>query len=165
MGGSNSVVRVNATETLASATVVTSASDGPPKDGGAGDAASSSLDVSPSAGGELWTKAALGGTERVEALRTLFSDLRAHGVILSVITKGYVGAVKQLLKAEDLLDNFDAVIGNIGKAYATEAAGGETEFDKIEREASPFEGNADCNLVVSKADFIKSLLKLDGLKG
>merc|ERR1711924_215643 len=36
---------------------------------------------------EVWTKAALGGTKRIEALKSLFADLRAKGVVLTIITK------------------------------------------------------------------------------
>merc|ERR1711871_1515363 len=69
------------------------------------------------AAGELWTCAALGGAARVEALRSLFVFLRAKGMVLTIITKGYVGAVRKILLAEGLLEYFDTVYGNIGKAY------------------------------------------------
>ena len=48
-------------------------------------------------------------------LRSLFRDLRAKGIVLTVITKGYVGAVRMLLQEEHLLDNFETVIGFTGR--------------------------------------------------
>merc|ERR1739848_569093 len=58
-------------------------------------------------GGELWTRAALGGAVRVEALRSLFVYLKAKGAVLTIVTKGYVGAVRKLLLLEGLLQYFD----------------------------------------------------------
>ena len=50
--------------------------------------------------------------------------------MLTVITKGYVGAVKTLLREEGLLDNFDMVIGFIGGFY------GESEYDNFVKDAA-----------------------------
>ena len=49
-------------------------------------------------------------------LRTLFRDMKAKGIVLTVITKGYVGAVRMLLQEEHLLDNFETVIGFTGRS-------------------------------------------------
>merc|ERR1711920_584706 len=47
--------------------------------------------------GGSWTCAALGGAARVALLRSLLSDLQTQGVRLTIITKGYVGAVRRIL--------------------------------------------------------------------
>jgi hypothetical protein len=89
-------------------------------------------------------------------LRSLFADLRAKGVVLTIITKGYVGAVAKLLKEEGLLENFDIVVGFIGKFY------GETEYD-TSCEASSLEGGTENELQVTKADFVQMALQREGL--
>merc|ERR1712085_76827 len=48
--------------------------------------------------------------------------------------------------------------GNIGKLY------GETEYDKLGREASDLEGDSGSNLVVSKAMHIASFMKKHAIK-
>merc|ERR1712137_1095969 len=65
----------------------------------------------------------------------------------------------KILLSEGLLEYFDAVYGNIGKAY------GENEYDKVDREASNLEGDAGCNLAIAKALHIAALLKKYGIKG
>merc|ERR1719247_3524886 len=107
--------------------------------------------ISVESNGDLWTTAALGGAARVERLRSLFRDLRAKGIVLTVITKGYVGAVRMLLQEEQLLDSFETVIGFIDKYY------GDSEYDKACK-VSSLEGGADNALMTSKADFIKAVL-------
>ena len=44
--------------------------------------------------GSSWTACALGGPERVGQLGSFFASLKASGVRLSIITKGYVGACR-----------------------------------------------------------------------
>jgi hypothetical protein len=112
--------------------------------------------VAPSSG-ETWTRAALGGKARVEMLSSLFADLRAKGVQLTIITKGYVGAVRKLLLEEGLLDNFDRVIGFTEKFY------GENDYDKLNHEPSKLEGEPDSALQVSKAEFVWAVLQREGL--
>lgn len=106
--------------------------------------------------GEPWTKAALGGARRVEVLRSLFRDLRAEGVGLTILTKGYVGAVKKLLLQHDLLYYFDSVMGFTGKYY------GDSDYDKS-CEASKLEGDEECVLSVSKAALVRGALECEGL--
>jgi len=110
-------------------------------------------------GGERWTTAALGGRRRVEELRLLFSDLRAQGATLVIITKGYTGAVRKLMAEEDLLDHFDMVYGNTGKAY------GEAEFDKLPHPSSPFEGSPESGGWSSKAEVVSDRMRASGLSG
>jgi len=110
--------------------------------------------------GELWTAAVLGGSSRIETLRSLFADLRAQGIVLTVITKGYVGAVKKILLEDGLLDNFDRVIGMIGQEYDKEGA---SEYDKLKHAPSELEGDANCALTVAKVSFIMASLKREGL--
>ena len=62
------------------------------------------------------TRAALGGAERVQTLRALFAELRSKGVVLTVVSQGYVCAVRKLLLVEGLLENFESVIGFTAKS-------------------------------------------------
>lgn len=92
-------------------------------------------------------------------LQSFFEELRAKDILLTIITKGYVGAVKKLLLEERLLDNFDTVIGFTGHHY------GETEYDElVASRVSELEGGQDDALQMSKADFIRTLLEREGLK-
>jgi FMN phosphatase YigB (HAD superfamily) len=107
--------------------------------------------------GERWTQAALGGGARIKVLRKLFADLRDQGVVMTIITKGYVGAVRTLLTEEGLIDNFDMVIGNIANSYGT------NEYDLLQEERSKLEGSADDKLKVQKNEFIWTLMQREGL--
>jgi hypothetical protein len=110
-----------------------------------------------SSSGELWTRAALGGCARVQALRALFVELRAKGIVLTVVTKGYVGAVRMLLTEEGLLDNFNTVIGFTGEHY------GKNDYD-ASCKPSQLEAGSECQLQRSKAEYIVKVMQQEGLK-
>eukprot|EP00929_Paragymnodinium_shiwhaense_P035199 TRINITY_DN19037_c0_g1_i1.p1 TRINITY_DN19037_c0_g1~~TRINITY_DN19037_c0_g1_i1.p1 ORF type:complete len:474 (+),score=89.88 TRINITY_DN19037_c0_g1_i1:3-1424(+) len=109
-------------------------------------------------GGGSWSEAALGGPERVKALRSFLTDLNGGGVKSTIITKGNVGAVRCLLDEVGLLDFFVTVFGMIGPLY------GETEYDTKKTERSIYEGSRVNALEGSKAHLILSLMKRDGLE-
>jgi len=115
-------------------------------------------------GGDMWTRAALGGAWRVEALKSLFAYLRAQGIVLTIITKGYVGAVNKLLEAEDLLEYFDMVIGMLGDYYLKGSMRESSEYDRSNRQQSSLEGKKECALTSLKADCIRSFLEREGLQ-
>lgn len=106
--------------------------------------------------GGSWTSAALGGLGRVQDLRALLSELRGAGVKMTIITKGYVGAVRFLLSQEGLLDFFINVFGLVANAY------GEYEYDK-DCQSSPYEGTHENQLTTSKAELITKLMAQDQL--
>jgi hypothetical protein len=110
--------------------------------------------------GVRWTSAALGGAERVDMLRSFFSDIRAEGVAMTIVTKGYVGAVRKLLSEEELLDNFDSVIGFIGNFYCRSSSSAYDDACEI----SSMEGAEDSELKESKAAYITRVLQRDKLK-
>merc|ERR1719162_707956 len=91
-------------------------------------------------GGDCWTRAVMGGGERVKKLKHLFKDLQARGIVLTIMTKGYVGASRKVLQAEGLWRYFDKVIGFIGDNPSY----GVGEYDKILRAPSELEGEASC---------------------
>ena len=59
---------------------------------------------------------------------------------------------------EGLLDNFDTVIGFTEKYY------GEGDYDKLDHEVSKLEGGRENALNVSKAEFVRAVLKREELK-
>ncbi|OLP91074.1 hypothetical protein AK812_SmicGene27253 [Symbiodinium microadriaticum] len=107
--------------------------------------------------GSSWTACALGGPERVGQLGSFFASLKASGVRLSIITKGYVGACRYLLEQEGLLQHFEQVFGMLGQFY------GESDFDRTNLEPSSFEGSSDYELRKSKASLICSLMSRESL--
>ena len=107
--------------------------------------------------GSSWTACALGGPERVGQLGSFFASLKASGVRLSIITKGYVGACRYLLEQEGLLQHFDQVFGMLGQFY------GESDFDRTNLEPSSLEGSSDYELRESKASLIRSLMSRESL--
>lgn len=107
--------------------------------------------------GATWASAALGGPGRVQQLRRLFAALRASGVKMTIITRGYVGAVQRVLAEDDLLVYFDAVHGSLGNFY------GENLFDRQHSQPTSFDGAASSALAGSKAQLIASLLWQEGL--
>ena len=104
-----------------------------------------------------WTACALGGPERVGQLGSFFASLKASGVRLSIITKGYVGACRYLLEQEGLLQHFEQVFGMLGQFY------GESGFDRANLEPSSLEGSSDYELRKSKASLIRSLMSRESL--
>ena len=74
----------------------------------------------------------------MEDLRVFFSDLKAAGAKLTIITKGNVGACRFLLQEEGLLGFFEKVFGMLGQFY------GESEFDQENKQPSELEGTPDC---------------------
>merc|ERR1712139_244318 len=99
------------------------------------------------------------GGDRIEMLRSLFEELQGKGITLIVLTKGYVGAVRLLLKEEGLLDYFDTVIGFTGSHY------GETEYDEDNEEAiTSLEGVEKNALKGTKAEHITATLEKEDLK-
>mmetsp|Transcript_20925 Transcript_20925/g.53218 ORF Transcript_20925/g.53218 Transcript_20925/m.53218 type:complete len:273 (+) Transcript_20925:52-870(+) len=109
--------------------------------------------------GGTWTSAALGGPERVEDLRQFFRELRENGAILTIVTKGYVGAVRKTLHEEGLLQFFHHIYGNVGKEY------GEAALDRENPPVSEFEGTRENALTKSKAALIAGLLREARVKG
>lgn len=109
--------------------------------------------------GERWTCAALGGDKRVKALRSLFNDLQAKGALMTIITKGCVGAVRRILFEEGLLDFFAEVYGNIGSIPY-----GATDYDKTQVAESTFEGSADSAGWQTKASLVQILMARGKLK-
>lgn len=101
--------------------------------------------------GASWTSSALGGLDRVQKLRDMFTEFRNAGIKMTIITKGNVGAVQLLLTKEGLLDFFETVFGLIGDSY------GESEFD-VGHALSPFEGTEENRLNTSKAELIYNLM-------
>jgi phosphoglycolate phosphatase-like HAD superfamily hydrolase len=71
-----------------------------------------------------FSKMVLGGDERLNALRTLFKELKASGAELILCTKGLVGAVNKILEDTNLADCFSMVYGRSGSTY------GHTSYDK-----------------------------------
>ena len=107
--------------------------------------------------GSSWTACALGGPERVGQLCSFFASLKASGVWLSIITKGYVGACRYLLEHEGLLQHFEQVFGMLGQFY------GESDLDRANLEPSSLEGSSDYELRESKASLIRSLMSRESL--
>eukprot|EP00435_Cladocopium_sp_Y103_P069234 s444_g32.t6 len=108
-------------------------------------------------GAASWTAGALGGPDRVEELRCFFSDLKAAGAKLTIITKGNVGACRFLLQEEGLLGFFEKVFGMLGQFY------GESEFDQENKQPSELEGTPDCQLPDMKVNLIRALMSRAGL--
>ncbi|CAL1128508.1 unnamed protein product, partial [Cladocopium goreaui] len=108
-------------------------------------------------GAASWTAGALGGPDRVEELRVFFSDLKAAGAKLTIITKGNVGACRFLLQEEGLLGFFEKVFGMLGQFY------GESEFDQENKQPSELEGTPDCQLPDMKVNLIQALMSQAGL--
>ena len=90
-------------------------------------------------------------------LGSFFSNLKASGVRLSIITKGNVGACRYVLEHEGLLQHFEQVFGMLGQFY------GESDFDRDNSEPSSLEGSSDCELRESKANLIRSLMSRESL--
>ena len=107
--------------------------------------------------GSSWTACALGGPERVGQLGSFFANLKASGVRLSIITKGYVAACRYLLEQEGLLQHFEQIFGMLGQFY------GESDFDRANPEPSSLEGSSDYELRESKASLIRSLMSRESL--
>ena len=97
------------------------------------------------------------GPDRVEELRVFFSDLKAAGAKLTIITKGNVGACRFLLQEEGLLGFFEKVFGMLGQFY------GESEFDQENKQPSELEGTPDCQLPDMKVNLIQALMSQGGL--
>ena len=97
------------------------------------------------------------GPDRVEELRGFFSDLKAAGAKLTIITKGNVGACRFLLQEEGLLGFFEKVFGMLGQFY------GESEFDQEKTQPSELEGTPDCQLPDMKVNLIQALMSQAGL--
>ena len=97
------------------------------------------------------------GPDRVEDLRVFFSDLKAAGAKLTIITKGNVGACRFLLQEEGLLGFFEKVFGMLGQFY------GESEFDQENKQPSELEGTPDCQLPDMKVNLIQALMSQAGL--
>ena len=93
----------------------------------------------------------------MEELRGFFSDLKAAGAKLTIITKGNVGACRFLLQEEGLLGFFEKVYGMLGQIY------GESEFDQENNQPSKLEGSPDCQLPDTKANLIQALMSQAGL--
>ena len=107
--------------------------------------------------GSSWTACALGGPERVGQLGSFLASLKASGVRLSIIAKGYVGACRYLLEQEGLLQHFEQVFGMLGQFY------GESDLDRANLEPSSLEGSSDYELRESKASLIRSLMSRESL--
>lgn len=110
---------------------------------------------------EFWTCAALGGAARVARLRTFFADLRDKGVIIIVITKGFVGAVRKILAEEHLLEHVAEVYGHIGGDMY-----GKTEYDEALQVACPLEGSKKYSLSTwaAKVNIIRAFMRKNGLR-
>jgi phosphoglycolate phosphatase-like HAD superfamily hydrolase len=108
-----------------------------------------------------WSTAALGGPDGVKDLRNFYKALKAEGVPIFIITKGFVGAVRKTLEAENLLEYVEKVIGFTG-LYPGRT---ETDFDKNSVERPDCAGKSDSDLTRyrSKADFIQKELERRGL--
>lgn len=112
-----------------------------------------------SAAASTWTCAALGGKARVEELRQLLRELQGSGAKLAVITKGYVGVVQYVLRAEDLLGCFMMIFGMVGNSYSPLS-----EYDLVERDPMFGEGTKANQLTSSKAHLISTLMSQDGVR-
>lgn len=110
--------------------------------------------------GERWTTAALGGSKRIEMLRSLFEDMKAKGVEINIATKGYVGATRKVLQEEGLLVYMDSVVGRLGNDYKHKRPG-ETPFDESSP-VSELEGKPYCALEGTKAQYIERYLQRHG---
>jgi FMN phosphatase YigB (HAD superfamily) len=75
------------------------------------------------ASGTIFSAALLGGEQRVSTLRAMLTHLQASRAEAVIITKGYVGAVQQVMQDVGLLQYFAAVYGLTGNIYGT------TEYD------------------------------------
>lgn len=64
-----------------------------------------------------FSKAALGGGDRLERLRWCFLELRKLGCTLVIATKGLVGPTRRVLRDTRLLEFFDEVYGRTDEAY------------------------------------------------
>lgn len=58
-----------------------------------------------------------GGTRRVEAMQQILSGLHERSIEIRICTRGFVGAVKMLLQAVDLLKYFPTVHGVVDVPY------------------------------------------------
>lgn len=80
-----------------------------------------------------FSKAALGGSNRLERIRWCFLELRKLGCKLVIATKGLVGPTRRVLLDTRLLEFFDEVYGRSDEAYAEMA----TDYDRAARGAGP----------------------------
>eukprot|EP00930_Biecheleria_cincta_P038773 TRINITY_DN26643_c0_g1_i1.p1 TRINITY_DN26643_c0_g1~~TRINITY_DN26643_c0_g1_i1.p1 ORF type:complete len:973 (-),score=160.14 TRINITY_DN26643_c0_g1_i1:75-2993(-) len=80
--------------------------------------------------GPAWVEQAFGGRQRIGILHELLDALRAQGVSVILVTRGYIGVAKFCLTEAGLMHFFERVYGNVGAAY-----GDKTTFD-VEAETS-----------------------------
>jgi phosphoglycolate phosphatase-like HAD superfamily hydrolase len=71
--------------------------------------------------GTTFSAALLGGQQRVATIQAMLTHLQSSGAEAVIITKGYVGAVQQVMMDVGLLESFSAVYGLIGTVYGTTA--------------------------------------------
>lgn len=110
------------------------------------------------AGSSPFSVAALGGPDRVATLAELLKELENAGVDVVIITKGYVGAVRALLEAANLLRHFRHVYGSVATRFAPWE---DTPFDQ-EAPPSRHEGS-EADTFESKASLVMQLARERGL--
>jgi phosphoglycolate phosphatase-like HAD superfamily hydrolase len=77
-------------------------------------------------GDRAFATAAFGGPVRVAQIRDLLDFLKARGVVMIIITKGFVGPAKMCLRKLGLLDHFADVYGHVGVSNSY----GATDYDR-----------------------------------